>query len=115
MNAVTQPRHRPFGVFVVALLQLGTVVVALVGYSSSTTLPWESTFTQLLADNGWARVAIVVLGILVTVATVGMWYLRRWAGVIGVAIAAVVVAANMSMKICSSSGRGEGGHEDHSP
>jgi hypothetical protein len=73
-----EPRRRPFGVIVVALLQLGTVAAALVSYLSGIDLPWEGTLSVVLAENTWARAGILLFALLVAVAAVGMWRLRPW-------------------------------------
>jgi hypothetical protein len=74
----TTTRRRPFGVIVVALLQVATVAIALLGFLSVTSMPWQGTFARALADNGMARGTIVTFGALVVVAAVGMWRLRYW-------------------------------------
>jgi hypothetical protein len=78
VDATTAPRHRPFGVIIVALLQLGTIAVALVSYLTNITLPWEGAFAQALNEHSWARAVISLFALLVVLAAVGMWRLRPW-------------------------------------
>jgi hypothetical protein len=76
--AVVPARRRPFGVLVVALLQLFTVGIAMLGFFAHITIPWQGAFIRVLQDNGLARGAIVTFAVLVVVAAVGMWALRYW-------------------------------------
>lgn len=71
-------RRRPFGVLVVALIQLATVAFALVGALTSWVMPWEGIFVTYVQEHTWARLVILGLGVLVVVAVVGMWRLRYW-------------------------------------
>ncbi len=75
---MTQERHRPFGVLVVALLQLGTIGIAVLGFFSFVTIPWQGTFIRALQDHEMARGTILTFGVLVVVAAIGLWYLRYW-------------------------------------
>ncbi len=89
MDLQTALRHRPFGVIVVALLQLGTILLALAIYVSGITMPWQGPLAELLRDGGGARLAIVAFAILVAVATIGMWFLRRWGWALMIALVAI--------------------------
>lgn len=82
---------------VVALLQLGTVVVALVSYLSGIALPWEGAAEALLAEEGWARAGIVLFGILVVIAAIGMWRLRRWGWALMISLVGVSLALDLAM------------------
>jgi hypothetical protein len=75
---MTQERHRPFGVMVVALLQLGTVGIAVLGFFSLVTIPWQGTFIRALQDHEIARGTIMTFGVLIVVAAIGLWLLRYW-------------------------------------
>ena len=96
------PRRRPFGVIVVALLQLGTVGVALVAYFSDIRLPWESVASALLAEHAWARLGVVVFGILVVVAAVGMWRLRRWGWALMITLVATSLVLDLSVWVSNA-------------
>lgn len=91
-----QARQRPFGVLVVALIQMGTVALVLIGALSAWALPWEGVFTTYLADNGWARVAILVVGASVLVAVIGLWRLRYWGWALMVAIVGVSLVLDLT-------------------
>ena len=93
----TAPGRRPFGVIVVALLQLGTVAVALVAYLSDIRLPWESVASALLAEHAWARLGVVIFGILVVVAAVGMWRLHRWGWALMITLVATSLVLDLTM------------------
>ena len=71
-------RRRPFGVLVVALIQLATVVLALVVTVLGWTLPWEGVLMTFLQEHAWARIVFAGAGVAVVVAVVGMWRLERW-------------------------------------
>lgn len=71
-------RRRPFGVLVVALIQLATVVFALVVALAGWTLPWEGVLMSFLQEHTWARVVFAAAGVAVVVAVIGMWQLRHW-------------------------------------
>jgi hypothetical protein len=98
-----KPRRRPLGVIVVALIQLGTIAVALVSYFSDITLPWEGAFAQALSQHSWARVAILLFGLLVVVAAVSMWYLRPW----GLALMISLVGLSLVLDIVTWAGQGD--------
>ncbi len=82
-------RRRPFGVLVVAFIQLATVVSALVGLLTSWTMPWEGTLAVYLQDHSWARLAIMSFGAAVVVAAIGMWQLRSWGWALMVSLVGV--------------------------
>jgi hypothetical protein len=71
-------RHRPFGVLVVALIQLATVVLALVATVFAWTLPWDGVLMAYLQEHAWARMLFGAAGIGVVIAVIGMWRLQRW-------------------------------------
>ena len=58
-------------------------------------LPWESVASALLAEHAWARVGVVVFGILVVVAAIGMWRLQRW----GWALMITLVATSLVLDL----------------
>ncbi len=89
--------RRPFGVIVVALLQLGTVVVALGSYLAGIDLPWEGSLSDLLAEHGWARIAIGLIAVLVLVAAVGMWRLRRWGWALMISLVGLSLATDLTI------------------
>jgi hypothetical protein len=92
----TTSRRRPFGVIVVALLQLATVGVAILGFLSVTTIPWQGTFARALADHGMARGSIVTFGVLVVVAAVGMWRLRYWGWALMLALVGLALLLDLT-------------------
>jgi hypothetical protein len=71
-------RRRPFGVLVVALIQLAAVAFALVVTVVGWTLPWDGVAMTYLEEHLWARIAVAVAGVAVIVAVVGMWRLQHW-------------------------------------
>jgi len=97
------PHRRPFGVIVVALLQLGTVVVAFGSYLSGIDLPWEGTLATLLADHSWARVGILLFALLVVVAAAGMWRLRKWGWALMISLVGLSLALDVSMWFSNAS------------
>jgi hypothetical protein len=78
MDTAPQPRRRPFGVLVVALIQLVTLGVVLIAVVSSWELPWEGVAVTYLQDHAWARLLIGAAGVAVVVAVIGMWRLEYW-------------------------------------
>lgn len=74
---------------VVALIQLATVGLALVGTLSSWVMPWEGTLVVYLQEHAWARSAIMTIGAAVLVAVIGLWQLRRWGWALMVALVGV--------------------------
>jgi hypothetical protein len=97
VDPVPTPHRRPFGVIVVALLQLGTVVVALGSYLSGIDLPWEGTMSAVLAEHSWARVVIVVMAFLVILAAVGMWRLERWGWALMISMVGLSLAFDITV------------------
>lgn len=98
-HVATEPgraRQRPFGVLVVALIQVGTVAMLLVGALSAWVLPWEGTFTTYLADHGWARAVILLVGAAVMIAVIGMWRLRYWGWALMVALVGVSLVLDLT-------------------
>ena len=91
------PRRRPFGVIVVALLQLGTVAVALGSYLSGIQLPWEGTLSDLLADHNWARIGIGFIAMLVLLAAIGMWRLKRWGWALMISMVGLSLAIDVAI------------------
>lgn len=71
-------RRRPFGVLVVALIQVSTVVIALVAVLTSWELPWEGVVVTYLQAHATARILIAVVGLAVIAAVIGMWRLEYW-------------------------------------
>jgi len=90
-------RRRPFGVIVVALLQLGTIIVAFSSYLWDANLPWEGGLAELLAEHSWARVAILLFGVLVVLAAAGMWRLQRWGWALMILLVAMSLVLDLSM------------------
>lgn len=88
-DSQTPARRRPFGVLVVAFVQLGTVVLALVGMFTSWAMPWEGTLVVYLQDHSWARFAILTFGAAVVAAAFGMWQLRYWGWALMVSLVGV--------------------------
>lgn len=93
---MSAPRRRPFGVLIVALLQLGTVSVAFISYLSGIDLPWEGAMSEILAENSVARIGIAIFGVLVAVAAVGMWKLRRWGWALMITLVALSLVLDIS-------------------
>jgi hypothetical protein len=91
-----QARQRPFGVLVVALIQVGTVALVLIGALSAWVLPWEGVFTTYLVDNSWARLVILLVGAAALVAVVGMWRLRYWGWALMVALVGVSLVLDLT-------------------
>jgi hypothetical protein len=73
-----RPRRRPFGVLVVALIQLSSVGFAVIAGLTSWDVPWEGLVTTYLQEHAWARLVVLTMAIVVVVAAVGMWRLRYW-------------------------------------
>jgi hypothetical protein len=65
-------------VLVVALIQLATVVLALIVTLSSWTLPWEGVLMSYLQEHTWARIVFAGAGVAMVVAVIGMWRLEHW-------------------------------------
>jgi hypothetical protein len=65
-------------VLVVALIQLLTVVLALVAALSAWTLPWEGVLMSYLQEHTWARIVFAGAGLLVVIAVIGLWRLAHW-------------------------------------
>lgn len=82
-------RKRPFGVLVVALIQLISVAFALAGSLTQWALPWEGTFVTYLQDHSWARAGVMGMGVAVLVAVVGMWRMRYWGWALMVSLVGV--------------------------
>ena len=80
-----------------ALLQLGTVVVALGSYMSGVDLPWEGTLSEVLAEHSWARVGIVLMASLVILAAIGMWRLRRWGWALMISMVGLSLAFDITV------------------
>lgn len=91
------PTHRrPFGVLVVALIQLGTVVLALISLAGSWAMPWEGTLVVYLQEHTWARSAILTFGGAVLVAVIGLWQLRYWGWAFMVALVGVSLVFDLT-------------------
>ena len=90
-----------------ALLQLGTVVVALGSYMSGVDLPWEGTLSEVLAEHSWARVGIVLMASLVILAAIGMWRLRRWGWALMISMVGLSLAFDITVWFRDANG---GGH-----
>jgi len=82
-------RRRPFGVLVVALIQLCTIGLALLGTFASWVMPWEGVLVTYLQEHSWARATILLFGAAILVAVVGMWQLRRWGWALMVSLVGV--------------------------
>lgn len=99
-HPVDQPppaaRRRPFGVLVVALIQLGTIAFALLGTLASWVMPWEGTLVVYLQEHSWARAAILVFGLAVLVAVIGMWQLRYWGWALMVSLVGVSLLLDLT-------------------
>jgi hypothetical protein len=65
-------------VLVVALIQLATVVLALVATLSSWTLPWDGVLMTYLQAHTWVQIVFAGAGVAVIVAVIGMWRLEHW-------------------------------------
>ena len=63
---------------VVALIQLATVVLALVATLSSWTLPWDGVLMTYLQAHTWVQIVFAGAGVAVIVAVIGMWRLEHW-------------------------------------
>jgi hypothetical protein len=91
-----KPRRRPFGVLVVALIQLGTIAFALLGTLASWVMPWEGTLVVYLQEHSWARGAILLFGVAVLVAVIGMWQLRYWGWALMVSLVGVSLLLDLT-------------------
>ncbi|MFN8517796.1 MAG: hypothetical protein U0667_00080 [Chloroflexota bacterium] len=89
-------RRRPFGVLVVALIQLGTIGFALLGTLASWAMPWEGTLVVYLQEHAWARGAILLFGVAVLAAVVGMWQLRYWGWALMVSLVGVSLLLDLT-------------------
>lgn len=98
LSELTAPvrRKRPFGVLVVALIQIGTIVFALLGTLASLAMPWEGTLVTYLQEHAWARGAILLFGVAVLVAVIGMWQLRYWGWALMVALVGVSLLLDLT-------------------
>jgi len=92
----TPSRRRPFGVLVVALIQLGTVAFSLLGMLSAWAMPWEGILVVYLQEHAWARSAILTLGGVVLVAVVGLWQLRYWGWALMVSLVGVSLLLDLT-------------------
>lgn len=92
----TPPRKRPFGVLVVALIQLAAVAIPLAIALTSSTMPWEGVLVTYLQDHSWARAVILGLSVLVVVAVVGMWRLRYWGWAIMVSLVGISLVLDIA-------------------
>jgi hypothetical protein len=97
VDPVPELRRRPFGVIVVALLQLGTVLLAIVSYVGNIQLPWEGALSELLVEHQWARVGLLLFGVLVVLAAIGMWRLRRWGWALMITLVGLSLALDITM------------------
>ncbi len=79
-------RRRPFGVLVVALIQVATVAIALVGSLTALELPWEGVIATYVQEHAWARLLIMGIGVAVVVAVIGLWRMRYWGWALMVSI-----------------------------
>jgi hypothetical protein len=77
-GAPAPTRRRPFGVLVVALIQLATVIFALVVALAGWTLPWEGVLMTYLQEYAGARIVFAGAGVAVLIAVIGMWRLEHW-------------------------------------
>jgi hypothetical protein len=93
--AIAPTRRRPFGVLVVALIQMITVVVAVVGSLTQWEMPWEGVFVTYLQEHAVARGAILALGIAIVAAVIGLWRLRYWGWALMVSIVGVSLALDL--------------------
>ncbi|MET0772847.1 MAG: hypothetical protein ABWZ82_07175 [Candidatus Limnocylindrales bacterium] len=89
------PRRRPFGVLVVALIQLTTVVLALVITLAGWTLPWEGVLMSYLEEHTWARIVFAGAGVAVVVAVIGMWRLEPWGWALMVSLVGLSLVLDM--------------------
>lgn len=81
---------------VVALVQLSTVVLALLGTLSSWAMPWESTLIVYLHEHAWARSAILAFGAAILVAVIGLWQLRYWGWALMVSLVGVSLVLDLT-------------------
>lgn len=88
-------RRRPFGVLVVALLQLVTASIAMLGFFANVTIPWQGAFVRALQDNDLARGAITCFAALVVVAAIGMWWLRYWGWALMLALVGLALVLDL--------------------
>ncbi len=89
-------RHRPFGVLVVALLQLFTVGIAAFGFFAQVTIPWQGTFLRALQDHDLARGAVASFAVLVVVAAIGMWWIRYWGWALMLALVGLALVLDLA-------------------
>jgi hypothetical protein len=82
-------------VLVVALIQMVTVVVAVLGSIWQWELPWEGVVVTYLQEHAAARWLIVAMGIAVILAVIGMWRLRYW----GWALMVSIVGASLALDL----------------
>jgi hypothetical protein len=97
-SAATNPhRRRPFGVTVVALVQLAAVLIGVGAWLTADRLPWHGPLTDLVRDVSWVRVAAVGYMVLAVLAAIGLWRVRTW----GWILALVVVSLSLALDIVS--------------
>lgn len=62
----------------VALVQVVSVGLVVVGALTDRGLPWQHLLTEYLREHTWTRLAVLAMGVAVVVAVVGLWRLRWW-------------------------------------
>lgn len=91
-----EARRRPFGVLVVAIIQLVTVGLSVVGALTDLGLPWEGAVMAYLQEHAWTRLLVVLTAIALVVAVVGLWRLRPWGWALMVSLVGVSLLLDLT-------------------
>lgn len=73
----------------VALVQMVTVGISVVGALTDMGLPWQGVLTAYLREHAWTRLLVLAMGIALVVAVVGLWRLRPWGWALMVSLVGV--------------------------
>jgi hypothetical protein len=91
-----EPRRRPFGVVVVAVIQVAVVLLTLGVWISGARLPWDGPLTDMLRDTGLAHLAALTYVVIAVAAAVGLWLIRSWGWLLMLAVVTIGLAFDIA-------------------